>query len=223
MDENANVGAILLKLRFLAAKLDTDILEEWVRYEAEGYPNTADLPDYRTAHITYTGTFFNIARQLNNISIPSALVAQIAGDNWLELPIRESLPLIEDRLRKKSPEGHFGIDCSNLKLLLEDKIYPGMSIVDINSRIDIGAFNNIQHTVRAKTLNFTLQIEKQVPAVASIEVGARAFEMSADEQKSVKRLTQHIFYGDVTNINSSGDANSRVNVNSTDNSSNVAD
>jgi len=223
LDENANVGAMLLKLRFLAAKLDTDILEEWVRHEAEGYPDDVDLPHYRTAHITYTGTFANMAQQLNNVSIPSALVAKFAGDHWVKFQIRDGLPLIENQLKMMTPEGHFHIDCSNLKVLLQDKIYKGMAIVDIDSKIDSGAFARIQHVVRAKTLDFTLQLEKQVPAVREIEVGAHPIEMSSDDQKNVEHLTQHIFYGNVTNIHSSGEANSRVNLNSTDNSANVAD
>jgi hypothetical protein len=223
LDENASVGAMLLKLRFLAAKLDTDILEEWVQHEAEGYPDTADLPDYRLAKITYTGTFVDIARQLNNVSIPSLLVAQHAGDAWVETQIRDGLPLIENQLRTMNPGNHFGIDCSNLKILLQDKIYPGMGIVDINSRIDTGAFARIRHAVRAKTLDFTLQLEKQVPAVLGIEVGAHPIEMSTDDQRNVEYLTQHVFYGDVTNIHSSGEANSRINLNSADNSANVAE
>ncbi|MDF1727364.1 MAG: hypothetical protein P1U53_06410, partial [Sulfitobacter sp.] len=57
LDENASVGPMLLKLRFLAAKLDADILEEWVQHEAEGYPDDVDVPEYRQASITCTGSF----------------------------------------------------------------------------------------------------------------------------------------------------------------------
>ncbi|TPW26340.1 hypothetical protein FJU08_22395 [Martelella alba] len=223
LDENASVGAILLKLRFLAAKLDTNVLEEWVQHEAEGYPNDVDLPDYRTAHITYTGSFANIAQQINNVSIPSALVAEFAGDDWVNIHIRDSLPLIDHQLNNMNPDGHFGIDCSNLKMILQNKIYKGMAIIDIKSRIDTGALARIQHAVRAKTLDFTLQLEKQVPAVREIAVGANPIEMSSDDQNNVEQLTQQIFYGNVTNILNSGAANSRVNLNSTDNSANIAD
>jgi len=222
LDENASVGTMLLKLRFLAAKLETDILEEWVQHEAEGYPDDVDLPDYRAAQITYTGTFANAVHQLNNVSIPSVLVAKYAGDQWVKFQIRDGLPLIDHQLKLSTPDSSFGVDCSNLKMLLQDKIYKGMTIVEVSSRIDTGAFARVQHAVRAKMLDFTLQLEKQVPAVGQIEVGARAIEISSDDQKSVEHLTQHIFYGDVTHIHSSGDANSRINLNSNDNSANVA-
>lgn len=226
LDENASVGPMLLKLRFLAAKLDTDILEEWVQHEAEGYPDGVDVPEYRQANITYTGSFADMAKQLNNVSIPSGLVASIAGDHWVSYQIRDGLPLIESQIAAAKDGSHFGIDSSNLKVLLQDKIYQGMAIIDINSKIDTGAFARVQHAVRAKTLDFTLKLEKHVPSVAEIEVGTALVKMSPDEQKNVENLTQNIFYdvqGDVTNIHSSGDANSRVNLNSTDNSANVSD
>ncbi|UWQ41619.1 hypothetical protein K3718_00595 [Leisingera aquaemixtae] len=226
LDENASVGPMLLKLRFLAAKLDADILEEWVQHEAEGYPNGVDVPEYRQANITYTGSFADMAKQLNNVSIPSGLVASIAGKHWVSYQIRDGLPLIESQIAAAKVGSHFGIDSSNLKVLLQDKIYQGMAIIEIDSKIDTGAFARVQHAVRAKTLDFTLKLEKHVPSVAEIEVGTTPVKMSPDEQKNVENLTQNIFYdvqGDVTNIHSSGDANSRVNLNSTDNSANVSD
>lgn len=226
LDENASVGLMLLKLRFLAARLDTDILEEWVQHEAEGYPDGVDVPEYRQAKITYTGSFADIAKQISNVSIPSGLVASIAGDHWVNYQIRDGLPLIESQIAAAKDGSHFGIDSSNLKVLLQDKIYQGMAIVEINSKIDTGAFARVQHAVRAKTLDFTLKLEKHIPSVAEIEVGTTPVKMSPDDQKNVESLTQNIFYevqGDVTNIHSSGAANSRVNLNSTDNSANVAD
>ncbi|MEJ8562487.1 hypothetical protein QTO30_15500 [Yoonia sp. GPGPB17] len=47
LDDKVGVGSILLKLRFLAAKLDADILEDWVMFESEGYPDDAVIPAYR--------------------------------------------------------------------------------------------------------------------------------------------------------------------------------
>lgn len=226
LDENASVGPMLLKLRFLAAKLDADILEEWVQHEAEGYPDGVEVPEYRQAKITYTGSFADIAKLISNVSIPSGLVGSIAGDQWVNYQIKDGLPLIESQLASAKDGSHFEIDSSNLKVLLQDKIYQGMAIIEINSRIDTGAFARVQHAVRAKTLDFTLKLEKHVPSVAEIEVGTIPVKMSPDEQKNVESLTQNIFYdvqGDVTNIHSIGDANSRVNLNSTDNSANVSD
>lgn len=225
LDENSRVGPILLKLRFLAAKLDADILEEWVQHEVEGYPNNVDVPEYRQASITYTGSFADIAKQLSNVSIPSGLIEKIAGKDWVSYKIRDGLPLIESQIVAAKDGSYFGIDSSNLKILLQDKIYQGMAILDIHSRIDTGAFERVQHAVRAKTLDFTLKLEKQLPSVAEIEIGTATVKISPDEQQNVANLTQNIFYdihGDLTNIHSSSGNNSRLNLKSTDNSANVS-
>lgn len=200
LDEKTGVGSILLKLRFLASRLDADILEEWVQHETEGYPAAARIPDYRIAQITYTGTFVDVARQINNVSIPGYLIEKFAGKEWLSIEIRDGLPVIDSQLENIAEDGHFAIDSSNLKLILQDKIYKGMAIVEISNRIDPGAFNRIQQAVRAKTLDFALKLEKHVPAAAEISVGQTGNAMTSTELDSVKNLTQQIFYGDVTNI-----------------------
>ena len=100
---------------------------------------------------------------------------------------------------------------SNLKLILQDKIYKGMAIVEIDNRIDTGAFTRVQQAVRAKALDFSLKLEKQVPAAAEISVGQTGGAITPTEQENVKHLTQQIFYGDVTNIHA--DSGSAVTLN----------
>ncbi|MGY2904674.1 AbiTii domain-containing protein [Bradyrhizobium sp. URHC0002] len=53
LQENPDLGTILLKLRFLASRLGSEPLEDWVKYEAEGYPRDADVPEYRVAGLSY--------------------------------------------------------------------------------------------------------------------------------------------------------------------------
>ena len=199
LDDTIGVGSVLLKLRFLASRLDAEILEEWVQHETEGYPADARLPEYRVAHITYTGIFVDIAKKITT-SIPGHLIAKFAGKEWLTCDIREGLPLIDSRVANISEDAYFSIDSSNLKLLLQNNIYKGMAIVEITNRIDSGAFTRVQQAVRAKTLDFALKLEKQVPAAAEISVGQGRGAITSTEQENVQHLTQQIFYGDVTTI-----------------------
>lgn len=204
LDDSVGVGSVLLKLRFLASKLDADVLEEWVQHESEGYPEGAAIPNYRIAQVTYTGTFVDAVRQINNVSIPGHLIEQYAGKHWVSFEIREGLPVIDSQVKGISEDSHFAVDSSNLKLVLQDKIYKGMAIVEIYNRIDTGAFTRVQQAVRAKALDFALKLEKQVPAAADITVGKVNDTISPIEQEDVRHLTQQIFYGDVTNIHADG-------------------
>lgn len=69
LDDNAKIGSILLKLRYLADRLGSNVLEDWVRQETEGYNPDLDVPDYRKTSIVYSGTFTNGYRTLSNVEL----------------------------------------------------------------------------------------------------------------------------------------------------------
>lgn len=203
IDTNLEIGTILLKLRFLADRLGNVPLEEWVRHETEGYPTSVSVPDYRRTHITYTGTFSNGFQTLNNITIPPYIIQSHAGDQWTDHSIAEALPVIEAMMRNTSESGSFGIDASNLKLLLEGKIYEDYAIIELNAKIQRSAFIRILTTVRARLLDLTLALERQIPVSALVSIQGAA-KLSSTEQFAAKNLTQNIFNGTVNNISNSG-------------------
>ena len=53
VQENRDLGSVLLRLRLLASRLGSHILEEWVKHESEGYPNKVDEPSYRIVGVSY--------------------------------------------------------------------------------------------------------------------------------------------------------------------------
>lgn len=113
--------------------------------------------------------------------------------------------MIESMIARSNNSDRFGIDASNLKLLLEGKIYPGYAILELNARLDIGAFVRIVSVVRAKLLDFVLELERNVPVSSAIMVGAQT-PVSATDSAKVTHLTQNIFNAPVQNITTSGDA-----------------
>jgi len=203
LDEKVGVGAILLKLRFLASKLGVNNLEDWVKNEAEGYPRDAAAPDYRKTTLSYTGTFSNGYQTLSKVSVAPYLIRKEAGDHWVDFTIRDSIAVIDTMLARE--DRNFGIDVSDLKLIIQDKIYEGVPCIELHGRIDASAFTRIQNAVRTKMLDLTLELEKSVPAAAHIIVGQPVEAMGASEKAQVAQIVQNIFHGDVTNINNSGD------------------
>ena len=204
LDENANIGPVLLKLRFLADRLGSDILEDWVKHETEGYEASSGLPSYRQTTITYTGTFSNGYQTLNDVSIAPSLIVKHANKEWVQYGIRDPLPVIEKLTMNSSSEGGFSVDTGNLKLLIQDKIYDnGMVCLELTSRIDIGAFAQILTDVRAKLLDFTLEIEKKVPVSKLITVDVSA-EVSSTDIANVAQITHNVFNGPVGSIASIG-------------------
>lgn len=74
VQEGANLGSVLLKLRLLAARLGSEPLGEWIKHESEGYPRDAEIPSYRVIGISYRGTFSGpFGSGIRNAQIPGYL------------------------------------------------------------------------------------------------------------------------------------------------------
>ena len=75
VQEGSDLGSILLKLRLLASRLGSNLLEEWVKRESEGYPKEIEVPPYRIVPASYRGTFSGpFGSGINNAPIPTYLV-----------------------------------------------------------------------------------------------------------------------------------------------------
>lgn len=137
VNENADLASLLLKVRLLASRLESEILEEWVKHEAEGYPNDAEVPGYRKVAVSYQGTFSGpFGSGVKNAPIPSYLVEKFAGEHWVQIEIRESIAAVEDLLRNAAEgDGGIGIDASNLILLLQGNVYEDYACNEVRGSI----------------------------------------------------------------------------------------
>lgn len=197
VQEGADLGTVLLKLRLLASRLGSDILEEWVKHESEGYPKEVAVPSYRIVGMSFTGNFSGpFGSGINNASIPTYLIKQHAGEKWTKYEIRESIAAIGELLRLSVKTGFIGIDASNLILLLQGKVYADYACNDISASISRTAIAEIQQTVRSRILELTLELEKSIPTAADVTFGApKNTDTNPDK---VQQISQQIIYGNVT-------------------------
>lgn len=221
VQEGSDLGSILLKLRLLASRLGSDILEEWVKHESEGYPKDTEVPSYRVAGVTYRGTFSGpFGSGIKNAQIPPYLIESHAGESWTKYKVRESIAAVDEMVKaqKSSDRGSFGIDASNLILLLQNKIYEGYACNDISGSISPTAFYEIQQTVRSRILELTLELEKSVPGAMHVAFGESAPNKKQTDQ--VQQISQQIIYGNVSTAVAGGTgANITIGINERDNNS----
>lgn len=198
VQEGADLGSILLKLRLLAARLGSDILEEWVKHESEGYPKDADVPSYRVVGVTYRGTFSGaFGAGINNAQIPPYLIEKHAGETWTKYEVRESIAAVDEMVKKNAADGgSFGIDASNLILLLQGKVYDGYACNDVSGSISPTAFYEIQQAVRSRILELTIELERSVSGATHVAFGTSSAEKKDAEQ--VQQISQQIIYGNVS-------------------------
>jgi hypothetical protein len=204
LDEKRELGPVLLKLRFLAARLGSDVLEEWVKHELEGYPKDAEVPDYRRVAVSYTGTFSGpFGSGVKNAPIPSAIIDKHAGEHWSLRQMRESISALEALIRS-SNSGTLHIRAANLILLLQGKVYEDLACNEISGTISTSALVGIQTAVRARILDLTLQLERRVPLAGEIELGPQKRTAEPPQAEAVTNITYNVIHGHQTTITNSG-------------------
>lgn len=208
------ISPILLKLRFLASRLGSGVLEEWVKHESEGYPPGVDVPEYRKIGVSYRGTFSGpFGSGISNAPIPPYLVEKFAGKHWTEYEVRQSVAAIDDLVAAdKDGGGTLEIDAANLILLLQGKVYKGYACNSVVGTISKAALTELQNAVRMRVLELTIQVEKSIPSAAEIALGPPIAAPAATDRDAVTQITQQIIHGNYTNISSTG-ANANIHVN----------
>lgn len=219
IQEGSDLGSILLKVRLLAARLGSNLLEEWVKFESEGYPTGSEVPSYRVTGVTYRGTFTGaFGASISNAQIPSYIIEQHAGLSWTKYEIRESIAAVDEMVKNSRDGGSFGIDASNLILQLQGKVYQGYGCNDVSATISPAALYEIQQTVRSRILELTIELEKSVPEAKDITFG-KSVE-NHEEKDQIQQISQQIIYGNVsTAVTGGAGASISIEVNERDNAS----
>lgn len=210
IDDKQSLGPILLKLRLLAARLGSEPLEEWVKHESDGYPPDVELPNYRKVGVSYRGTFFGpFGSGVQNAPIAPYLIQKFAGEGWVQKEVRQGVAAIDELLESTADgDGSLSIDASNLILLLQGKVYPEYSCNSVTGTVSRSAIKDLQHAVRTRVLELTIELERSVPAAAEVMLdGASGTVANSD---AVTQITNQVVYGNVTSI--TGGAGANINV-----------
>lgn len=206
VEENSDLGPILLKLRLLAARVGSQSLAEWVRYESEGYPGNVDLPDYRRIPVNYLADFSGRhGFSIKNAAIPPSLIEQLAGKEWVRYEMRESISIVDDLMSSDDDRKQLGINAAELIKLLHGKVYQNCWCNSVNGIVSRSSLANVRHAVRSRVLEITLEFEKLVPDASAITIGA-ANRPSASSAAVATQITNHIVYGHAISIANTGDS-----------------
>lgn len=184
--EDTHLGPIFLRLRIFAAKLGSAPFTEWVKHESEGYPDDAEVPNYRIIPPSYKGTFWGpFGARITNAPIPIIVIQKYGGESWLKFKVRQSVAEIDHLIQCVGEKGgdNFTFDASNLILALSGKIYEGYSCNAIHASLPSSAIINIANGVRTRLLDFLMQVEESVPAATTLRVDTPSLAQQAEIEK----------------------------------------
>lgn len=210
MKDESHIGHILLKMRFLAAQLGSDVLADWVKHELEGYPRDVTVPDYRRLSISYRGTFYGpFGSGIQNAPLPSYLIEKFAGPKWTTHEERQSISSLYEmyQINKKKMEGSFHIDATNLILLLQGKIYEDLACNSVVGDVSSSQVFNIIFVVRSRLLDLTLELQKKVPEISKIKIN-HSIDMSKQMPRNVTNIVNQVIGGNYQGSTAIGDGNS---------------
>ena len=167
VDANSELGTILRKCKLLAARLDNKPFQEWLTWEANGYPEDAVVPDYRVWSLELKGHFSGWGGSgIQNAPIPLAVVPERVRKSYERYQCRQSVASIEAVLVKsKSGGGTMTISTGDLALVLGQKVYAGQNCVMAWAECGEGHLVEILNSVRNRILDFTLAIQREAPGV----------------------------------------------------------
>jgi hypothetical protein len=205
LQDDADLGPILLKLRLLAARLGSQPLAEWVKHESEGYPADAELPEYRILGVSYTANFSGpFGSGIQNAPISPYLIEKFAGKSWIRYEMRQSIAAVDDLLSSSTKGGSLGINAANLILLLQGNVYPDYACNSVSGTISRAALAELRHSVRSRVLELTIELEKSIPEAGAVSLGP-AVAPSNQNSAVATQIAQQIIYGNVTSISATGD------------------
>ncbi|GGJ22678.1 AbiTii domain-containing protein [Neoroseomonas lacus] len=212
LTDGSSIAHALLKLRFLASRIGSDVLEGWVQHEVEGYPKAVQVPDYRKIAVFYRGSFAGGFQNMQNAPIPPHLISKLAGERWLTEELRFGMAVVDDMIARAETGSQFSTNCADLVLLLDDKVFSGMHCIVVNGFFDASALVSVQGTVRAKVLDLTVKLEREVPAAKDITLNEPVSALPAAEATRAGQITQITVYGSYTQVTNSGSGDVSVNV-----------
>lgn len=196
IEQTNPVGPILLKMRLLAARLGSDVMEQWVHHESTGYPQDTDVPDYRKLPVRYTGTY-SAPGYIGRNEIPLYVVQKFAGEHWTRYEFRQSIVEVDDLIRAhRERNAGIEVEASNLALLLGRKLYEGMECIGATGTISPTSVISLQHAVRDRALALMVELERLPDAENILSGGVESGNKnSSDDRGSINQTISTVITG----------------------------
>jgi hypothetical protein len=193
VDGSQSVATVLRKCAVLASRLKNVDFQKWVSHELNGYPAEADVPNYRKIASQAIGTFIGpFGSQMNNAPIPSAILPEKQRAFGEQVRLRQPIASLEEAAQINPNKGNLEAPWpGNLIAIMQGKFANGWMLHSASQQIPHGAVTGLVDSVRNRVLEFTLQLEQEIPP-------GKTAAISAEIPAKVEHLYQTIINGNVT-------------------------
>jgi AbiTii len=197
IDSKTDLGQLLRKCKLLAARLDSEPLENWLIWESNGYPVDIEVPDYRKVPLTLKGNFFGYyGAQIRNAPIPMSNLPADIANQYLSFQVKQSISSIAETINENKT-GTFKIDTAELARFLGQGVYAHYNCLECWAIMPAGNLVEILNSVRNKILDFSLAIWKTYPNAGGIMSSSSEKKEASDQATQIFNTT---IYGGSTNL-----------------------
>jgi len=184
LSDTTPVSTMLRKCMVLAHKLDSNLLEDWVTWELDGYPSDASVPPYRRIPMNFKINAVNSAWQVTGHNVPQLLVNGLARDEEFDiLKYRPAIGTIDPDEIKKA-KGVLTVNLDNYSFMLVGKVFDSrMNITRFWGEVPPSHILGILDAVKNRVLKFVLALQKEYPKADSIE-GFKSEQLGVEKKVS---------------------------------------
>jgi AbiTii len=165
-NEQGSLTEALLKTKLLLHQVQRKDLVSWVNHELTGYPEAADLPDYRILESRVKGDLMAPGWMANDQAIPIMHLEKDYREKLEKSEMRESLALVQELATKpqSSIRQPFPPE-ANRKL--GSNLGNGWKIQSAWCEISVLSVQNILIQVRSRLLDFVLELKDSLGGATS--------------------------------------------------------
>ncbi|MBY3536151.1 hypothetical protein HFN68_25020 [Rhizobium laguerreae] len=185
VNDTTPVSTLLRKVMVLASNLDSDVLEDWVKLEMNGYPPEAEVPEYRRIKMNFKVSGANMAYKITAMPIATALVAKATGIDDIHIfRCRQAIGTIVPVENATSP---MTVSMHNYSHRLSHTVIE--ESYDIHSfwgEFSASHLLGIIDAVRNRVLEFVLALKKKYPNAGEVDG-------MTTKEPAIGQTVQHIF------------------------------
>jgi hypothetical protein len=192
---DVRVADLLRKCKLLAARLNSQMVTQWVDCELSGYPREGEIPEYRMVNrpICY-GNFYGGFHSATHVPIYPQLLPPALAKAIEQKRIIEPISVCEDlavtaKSSLKSPW------TPNWIAHVGENAYDGMQCIEAWFEFPVGVFIKIVDAVKNRVLTFALEIERQNPDAGEAVLGTHPIP-----EGKVTQIFNNTVHGSVGNI-----------------------
>lgn len=165
-NEQSSLTEALLKIKLLLHQVQRKDLVSWVNHELTGYPEAAELPDYRILESRVMGNLIAPFWMINDQAIPIMHLENDYREKLEKAEMRESLALVQELAAK--PQGSIRRPFPpEANRRLGSSLGNGWEIQSAWCTISVLSVQNILIQVRSRLLDFVLELKDSLGDVTS--------------------------------------------------------